>query len=167
MVSCPLPSSSNKWNNSIEALEGFTESLAKEMDHAWNIKVRNWKTGAAAIRGWANICLTSFPQITILEPGPFKTRAHTDNTTVFPSHPSYISDPDLGSNQLRRWFEDRRGITGDPVLAARKIYELVEADEAEVPMRLQLGEDSWHRIKANLEGMLQEQKKFEKWSKSM
>ncbi|KAF9078491.1 NAD(P)-binding protein [Rhodocollybia butyracea] len=131
------------YSASKHALEGFTESLMQEMDPAWNIK------------------------ITILEPGAFKTRAHTDNTTVFPSHPSYINGPDLGSNQMRRWFEDRRGITGDPVLAARRIYELVEADDAEVPVRLQLGEGSWLRINAKLEGMLQEQKKFEKWSKSL
>ncbi|KAI3600467.1 NAD(P)-bindingprotein [Moniliophthora roreri] len=131
------------YSASKHALEGFTEALAKEMDPAWNIK------------------------ITILEPGAFKTRAHTDNTTSFPSHPAYSENPNLASNQVRQWFSDRSGITGDPVLAAKRIYEFVEADEAEIPMRLQLGDDSWYGIKAKLEGVIQEQQKFEKWSKGL
>ncbi|KAI3600515.1 NAD(P)-bindingprotein [Moniliophthora roreri] len=129
------------YSASKHALEGFTEALGKEMDPAWNIK------------------------ITILEPGPFKTRAHTDNTTTFPSHPAYTNNPNLECNQIRQWFSDPSGVTGDTVLAAKRIYEFAESDEA--PMRLQLGDESWYGIKDKLEGMIQEQEKFEKWSKGL
>ncbi|KAJ3562842.1 hypothetical protein NP233_g9325 [Leucocoprinus birnbaumii] len=137
------------------ALEGFTEALAKEMDPAWNI------------------------QITILEPGPFRTRAHADNTAVFPVHPAYASNTSLASRQLRHWFADKSGVTGDPVLAAERIYRFAmgypihnsdsdkdDGIEADVPLRLQLGDGSWSGIKATLEKRVEEMKAVETMAQS-
>ncbi|KAF5348467.1 hypothetical protein D9756_009538 [Leucocoprinus leucothites] len=139
------------------ALEGFTEALTKELDPAWNIK------------------------ITILEPGAFKTRAHTDNTATFPVHHAYTSNTSLASHQVRHWFADRSGITGDPALAAERIYKFTMAGSldgnrgghvkkeagTEAPLRLQLGDDSWNGIKATLQKRLEEMERVEEWSRGL
>jgi len=134
------------YSASKHATEAFTESLSKEMDPAWNIK------------------------ITILEPGGFKTRAHKDNTIVFPIHPAY-TEPTLGSQQLRGWYASGVGVPGDPVLAAERIYRFVNYGdrdgEGQVPIRLQLGDDSWMSIKARLESVLDEMNRFEEWSQGL
>ncbi|KAE9397752.1 NAD(P)-binding protein [Gymnopus androsaceus JB14] len=129
------------YSASKNAFEALTEALANEMDPAWNIK------------------------ITVIEPGAFKTRAHTDNNIVVPSHPAYANKPSLGSNKMRKWFADGSGITGDPTLAAKRIYEFTQDESA--PIRIQLGDACWHGVKGRLETLVEEQKTVEKWSKGL
>ncbi|KAF9448715.1 NAD(P)-binding protein [Macrolepiota fuliginosa MF-IS2] len=61
------------------ALEVFTEALSQEVDPKWNIK------------------------ISVLEPGPFNTKAINQNLAILPPHPAYI-DPNLGTNVSRKWM---------------------------------------------------------------
>jgi len=109
-------------------------------------------------------------QITILEPGGFKIRAHIDNRITLPVHPAYM-DPNLASQQVRTWLESGAGVQGDPVLAAERIYRFTNYgdrdEEGQVPMRLQLGDDSWVTIKARLESVLDETNKFKEWSEGL
>ncbi|KAE9397059.1 NAD(P)-binding protein [Gymnopus androsaceus JB14] len=133
------------YSASKQALEGFTEALVMEVDPAWNIK------------------------ITILEPSAFRTHAVNSSLITFPQHPAYTSNPSLPSHFIRKWFANHNDITGDPMFAAEQIYKFSSWDEqeGEVPLRLQLGDDSWTGIRDRLKSMLKEQERVEGWSKGL
>lgn len=146
------------------------------MDPAWNIKVDPLICDCFHVdhRFIPHIHPDNHPRA-----GAFNTRAHTDNTTTFPMHPAYAPNPSLASRQVRQWFEDGSGISGDPVLAAERIYRFATGhsidgsvdedveDERATPMRLQLGDDSWMGIQTTLQKRLEDMKVVEEWSKGL
>jgi len=97
------------------ALEGFTESLRKEMSPEWNI------------------------QATIIEPGGFNTE--WKNMTTLPLHPAY--DTDSSPTKQHRSMLTGSGIPliGSPEKAAKAFITLAEKRQ-DLPLRLQLGSDS-------------------------
>lgn len=105
--------------NSKFALEGLSESLAKEVDASWNIRVR------------------------IIELGPFSTRALSkESSTVVPPHPAYASlPPDHRVVQTRAFFTSTPAINGDPTKGAREIYNIAEDDTLSV-IRVPLGQEA-------------------------
>ncbi|KAG2129184.1 NAD(P)-binding protein [Suillus bovinus] len=88
------------------ALEGFSESLAQELDLAWNIKV------------------------TIIEPGPFRTGMFKGNMQLVPQHPAY-ADPELPGSKLRQ-FMNLTLADGDTEKAAIVIKKLTHLDDPQL-----------------------------------
>ncbi|KAG1809700.1 NAD(P)-binding protein [Suillus subaureus] len=95
------------------ALEGFSESLAEELDPAWNI------------------------QITIIEPGPFRTGMFGGNMELVPQHSAY-ADPELPGSKFRQYMTSTLA-DGDTEKAVVVIEKLTHLDDP--PLRIPL-----HRI---------------------
>ncbi|KDR84661.1 hypothetical protein GALMADRAFT_151451 [Galerina marginata CBS 339.88] len=96
------------------AVEGFTESLRKEMSPEWNI------------------------QATIIEPGGFNTEWRGGNMTILPPHPAYDT-PTSPAKQFRAML-DLLPFIGDINRAAKAYMTLAEKRE-ELPLRIQFGSD--------------------------
>jgi len=99
------------------ALEGFTESLRKEMSPEWNI------------------------QATIIEPGGFNTEWR--NMTVIPPHPAYETDnsPTKKHRSIQGGAETSIAYIGSPIKAAKAFISLAEKKK-DLPLRVQFGSDS-------------------------
>ena len=107
------------------ALEGFSESLAKEV---------------------APFGLF----VTIVEPGPFRTDFLTSESLRFGK--KLVADYDDRRERLRLSFEQRSGQQpGDPVKLAQALVDL--ANEAEPPMRFAAGSIAVNAADAKLAGM--------------
>jgi len=104
------------------ALEGFTESIRKEMTPEWNI------------------------QATIIEPGGFNTDWRNMETQL-PLHPAYDTD-NSPAKQHRSMHMGTgtggSGITfiGNPEKAAKAFITLAEKKRQDLPLRIQFGSDS-------------------------
>lgn len=92
------------------ALEGFSESLAQELEPAWNI------------------------QITLIEPGPFRTEMFRGNMQLVPQHPAY-ADPELPGSKFRE-FMTSAPADGDTDKAVVVIEKLTHLDDP--PLRIPL-----------------------------
>ena len=115
------------------ALEGFTDTVAKEMHPDWNI------------------------QFTIIELGAIVS-SFVHNMTLPPRHPAY-DDPACGYNQIRAYMASSANAIqwSDPAVCARVLYEIAsKRDEVKPPLRLALGADAWAAVKAELEGITKE-----------
>ncbi|KAF4615149.1 hypothetical protein D9613_003437 [Agrocybe pediades] len=127
------------------ALEGFTESLAMELDPTWNIKV------------------------TLLELGAFRTKAHSSNYVRFPAIPAYANE-NLPSQFIRRVFEDINNIPGDVYKAADRIVEVTQLKDkegAKIPLHWCIAKDNIANCKKRLLGVVAEFDEFESWSDNL
>ena len=116
-------------------MEGFSESIAKEMHPDWKIK------------------------FLILEPGGTKSQFSSSSMVKGPSHPSY-TDPAMAVNQILKYFDDPKNLENwaDPVLVAKAIFETVGRED--MPLRLATGRDAWQAIRASDE---ERSKEMDKW----
>ncbi|KAG1727469.1 uncharacterized protein EDB91DRAFT_891518 [Suillus paluster] len=121
------------------ALEGLSESLAKELDPAWNIKV------------------------TIIEPGPFRTKIFKENQRVTSQHPAY-ANPTLPSSQVRQFIASDK-VDGDADKAAVAIEKLTHLHD--VPMRLPLHRKVIASAREKIESLTGDVNKFETWSEDL
>ncbi|KAK7441589.1 hypothetical protein VKT23_016581 [Stygiomarasmius scandens] len=128
---------SGYYSASKHAVEGLTECLAKEVIPSWNIK------------------------ISILEPGAFKTRAHSENCVILPAHDAYKTS-EAPTFHVRNHFEEGSSTWGDVVKAAKKIFEFTKLENP--PLRWQIGREAIEGIKAQMESILEESKVLENWS---
>jgi hypothetical protein len=101
------------------ALEGFTESLTgrKEMCPEWNV------------------------QATIIEPGGFNTEIWS-NTITLPLHPAYDGDNSLTKRNRSMFTGSGFPFIGSPEKAAKAFISLAGKKE-DLPLRVQLGTDSF------------------------
>ncbi|KAG9310960.1 NAD(P)-binding protein [Chiua virens] len=84
------------------ALEGLTESLAEELDPTWNIKVVTLSLGSHLKFIYFVFYLVYYSlQVTILEPGPFRTEIAKNNYHAVPPHPAY-TNPVSRAAQIRQ-----------------------------------------------------------------
>jgi len=114
------------------ALEGFSESLAQEVA-PFGI------------------------QVTIVEPGPFRTEFLSAESIRYGAHA--IADYDEQRTALRASFEQRNGRQpGDPQKLAEAVVRL--ASEAQPPMRFVAGTIAFDSIKVKLDAM---QAELERW----
>ncbi|KAI0056247.1 NAD(P)-binding protein [Artomyces pyxidatus] len=112
------------------ALEGFTESVTREMLPEWNIKG------------------------VLIEPGSFETEIW-DLANLVPPHPAYGDrSPSVA---VRKMFESFPMI-GDLAKAAQAMIQL--ADEPDLPLRVQFGTDSWGVVNAKASQTLRDQEKW-------
>jgi hypothetical protein len=122
-------------------LEGFTESLNKELLPSWNIKAL------------------------IIEPGSLKTRWRSD-LHQHPQPPEY-SAPDSPTSQWRAWFTNSsRKALGNPGKAAAALIKLSHVPVNELPTRIQFGSDAWATIKAKAEATISDAVKWSEISHS-
>ncbi|KAG2365232.1 NAD(P)-binding protein [Suillus spraguei] len=127
------------YSASKHALEGFSESLAQELDPAWNI------------------------QITIIEPGPFRTPIFKDNMQVVPQHPAY-ADPELPGSKFRRFVTS--GLAdGDTDKAVVVIEKLTHLDDP--PLRFPLHRNAVASGREKAKSLTETIDKYESWSENV
>ncbi|KAL8969941.1 MAG: hypothetical protein Q9197_004073 [Variospora fuerteventurae] len=115
------------------AMEGWTESVAKELPPAWNIHLTN------------------------IEPGGVKTNYATSSLKPMAKrHPAY-SDPNAPTNQMLGYMQSGQGrsMWAEPSALAAAIYQLVGRG-SRIPIRVPLGADAWGMLSADLEGIRKE-----------
>ncbi|KAG2365228.1 NAD(P)-binding protein [Suillus spraguei] len=127
------------YSASKHALEGFSESLAQELDPAWNI------------------------QITIIEPGPFRTGMLGGNMQVVPQHPAY-ADPELPASTMRQFMTS--GLhDGDTDKAVVVIEKLTHLDDP--PVRFPLHRNAVRAGREKSKSLTEIMDKYESWSESV
>ena len=116
------------YHASKHAVEGWTESLAKEVSQDWGI----------------SFC--------IVEPAAVKTNfeGHSKKNTV--PHPAYV-DPKMPARMLQRYVDAglKQGVGMEPEDVARVLYEVAEKGE-KVPLHLPLSMNAFGLIKGAFEG---------------
>ncbi|KAI0820889.1 NAD-P-binding protein [Trametes gibbosa] len=143
---CPA---SSFYSAAKHALEGFSESLAKELDPAWNIKVA------------------------IIEPGAFRTAVMNlgTNMVLVQQHPAY-TNPALPGSQMRDAALKAAGVDGDsdmdhearadPAPAVAKIISLSRLSNP--PMHFPLGKDSVEFVREKIRTLTAEVEEYAPWS---
>ncbi|KAG2365233.1 NAD(P)-binding protein [Suillus spraguei] len=127
------------YSASKQALEGFSESLAQELDPAWNI------------------------QITIIEPGPFRTGLFKENMQVVPQHPVY-ADPELLGSKFRQFMTS--GLAdGDTDKAVVVIEKLTHLDDP--PLRFPLHRNAVRAGREKSKSLTEIMDKYESWSENV
>ena len=122
------------------ALEGFTESLRKEMSPEWNI------------------------QATIIEPGGFNTDWR--NMTSIPLHPAYDTDSSPAKKCRSMLVGSERSISiGSPENAAKAFITLAEKRQ-DLPLRVQFGSDSLAIVRHTAAQTILDSEKLESLSHS-
>lgn len=120
------------YHASKHAIEGWTESVAKEMDQDWGI----------------SFC--------IVEPSAVKTNfeGHSKKTTS--PHPAYM-DSKLPTRMLQKYVDAglKQGVGMDPADVARVLYEVASNSER-VPLHLPLSLNAFELIKGAFEGRMKE-----------
>jgi NAD(P)-dependent dehydrogenase (short-subunit alcohol dehydrogenase family) len=122
------------------ALEGFTESLRKEMSPEWNI------------------------QATIIEPGGFITEWRS--MAAIPPHPAY--DTDNSPTKKRRFMmvgDTSVQSIGIPEKAAKAFISLAEKKQ-DLPLRIQLGSDALALVQHTAMKTISDSEKWESVSHS-
>ena len=131
----------NLLSDPAKALEGFTESLDKELVQSWNIKA------------------------SIIEPGGFETRWSGDLHQHPP--PQAYSTSDTPTNQFRSMHADTGVMnTGNPAKAAAALIKLSHVPAHELPIRIQLGSDAWTIVKTKAEATIRDGVKWNEISHS-
>ena len=120
------------------ALEGFTESVRKEMTPEWNI------------------------QATIIEPGGFNTDWRNMETQL-PLHPAYNTDN--SPTKKRRDTVSSIPFIGSPEKAAKAFITLAEKRQ-ELPLRVQFGSDSLTIVRHTALKTISDSEKLESLSHS-
>jgi NAD(P)-dependent dehydrogenase (short-subunit alcohol dehydrogenase family) len=113
------------------ALEGFTKSVAKEVDPAWNIK------------------------LLILSPGGVKTN-FVESLKYLPRHPAYADNPESTVNQLIKYISNPESLESwaKPEACAAVLFEAVVGQEDRpLPKRLNLGSETLPLMRADLKEM--------------
>lgn len=119
------------------AMEGWTESVAKELPVDWNIHLCN------------------------VEPGGIKSKFVGSSLTLMKErHPAY-SDPSFPTNVLHRYMVDpkSRESMAEPEDAAKAMFKLVSGG-TRIPIRVPLGADSWAMIVKDLEVVRKDLEEF-------
>ncbi|KAF3766973.1 NAD(P)-binding protein [Cryphonectria parasitica EP155] len=117
------------YNASKFALEGFTESVSREVRPEWNI------------------------HFTIMEPGGIDTPLMGSNMQHLPPHPAYQA-PDTPARLLAAYGEDPQVIKtfSKPEDVAKAIYELSSRGKR-IPIRVPLGSVSWKVLRGEIDSM--------------
>jgi len=114
------------------AVEGWTESVAREMHPDWNI----------------NFC--------IVEPSGVKTKFETSSKKYMEPHVAYVAD-DMPSRKLEAFVRQglKSGAGIEPAAIAKTLFDVASRDK-KVPLHLPLGSTALKLIKSKLEGRLED-----------
>ncbi|OJT10626.1 hypothetical protein TRAPUB_12874 [Trametes pubescens] len=134
------------------ALQGFSESLAKELDPAWNIKVA------------------------LIEPGAFKTSVFNIDTNmiVVPQHPAY-ANPALPVYHERGAFLKSGGqelpdssADLEPADTSRAVAKIIEFSRLpSPPLHFPLGKDAISAVRDKVKTLVEEIDQYESWSDNL
>lgn len=120
------------------AIDGGLESLSKELDPKWNIKITN------------------------VQPGGFATRCNTPLSLIqTPVHPAY-TDPDSTVQFMRNWFPNTK-LPGDTMKAMKVIYHTL-AILPDPPIRFPLGKDAISGLRSQAKAFAEDASKHESLS---
>ena len=122
------------------ALEGFTKSVAKEVNPKWNIN------------------------FLILSPGGIKTN-FGNNIQYEPRHPAYADDPESPLNKLIKYISNpaSQETWAVPELCAAVLFDAVVGQkEKPLPTRLNLGTATLPLMRADVNNYLKEMDEWEK-----
>jgi short-subunit dehydrogenase len=126
------------------AMEGFAESVAKELDPRWNI------------------------HLSILEPGGTTTEYLGRSFQMMRNrHPAYAA-PDMPTNALLSLLDNaelRKGFSSADDMA-RAMWELLTRDGEKIPMRVPLGSDAWDVVMAETENVKRELEGLREFSRA-
>ncbi|KAJ3491716.1 hypothetical protein NLI96_g530 [Meripilus lineatus] len=128
------------YSASKHALEGLTQSLASELDPAWNIK------------------------ITLIEPSGFVTKGLTENLVKVPAHPAYTK-PDLVVSHIRNLVNNATKTSEDADKAVRRFFDLAQLPDP--PLRLVIGTDAITFSRKQLQKVAADIDKYEAWSEGL
>jgi len=159
------------------AMEGWTESVAKELPASWNSKCIRYcvpylsysicvRAACGACRRFHTRCdaTTTYKKayqthlhiylvhLTNIEPGGVKTNYATSSLKpTAKRHPAY-SDPSAPTNQLLGYMQSEQGrsMWAEPSALAAAIYHVVGRG-LRIPIRVPLGADAWGMISKDLE----------------
>ncbi|TFK38349.1 NAD(P)-binding protein [Crucibulum laeve] len=120
------------YSSSKFALEGFTESVLKEMVPEWNI------TGC------------------IIEPGGFETEWRGGSMVTYPPHPAYV-DPSTPTSRYRNTLRQSKFI-GVPERFAQAMLKI--ADLPELPKRIPLGSGALAIMRAKAAATIKDSERF-------
>ncbi|KAI0773175.1 NAD-P-binding protein [Trametes elegans] len=133
------------YSASKHAMEGLTETLAKEIDPAWNIKV------------------------TLIPLGGFVTNAVSTSMVKLPPHPAYLNSHLPSAMSRKAMLATISGhndplydVKGDTAKAAETLYRLSELQNP--PMRLIVGKDSIVLAREKWATFSAEIDQYESWS---
>ncbi|TIC09499.1 NAD(P)-binding protein [Wallemia mellicola] len=119
------------------AIVGVSESIARELDPTWNIK------------------------ITTIGPGGFRTKA-LDNVTSLPPHPEY-TEPSLITNLIRQYLPVVP-LPGDATKGAEAIYTISNVENP--PANLILGADAREQVQERINNLTKGLEAYEDLSAS-
>lgn len=122
-------------------MEGFTESMSKEMPSDWNIN------------------------FLILEPGAIATEFAKSSYKSTPPHPAY-ANPNFPSRQLERWMFQNTAqletMAADPETMAKIVVDTIsKRGNRPLPLRLPLGAGSVEMIKNKMDS---QKKDMDDWN---
>lgn len=137
------------------ALEGLTESLAGDLNPAWNIKVA-WRPHSL----WLHSNLVHL-KVTILEPGPYRTEMSRGNYRAVPPHPAY-ADPALPASQVRGFLETPELFDGDVTKAVILIDKISQLEE--LPIRFPLHKVLVADLRDKAKSLSEVADKYESWT---
>lgn len=141
------------------ALNGLTETLAKELNPSWNIKV--WPQDCHS----TGICTdVAFVQITILELGYVATRGSEQSTIIPTIHPAY-NDPSLPSYQARSFAGSNPKFPVSPEEATVQIHKLVDLETP--PLHFPLGKDAIQACIVKSKVYAEAAEKYASWSEGL
>lgn len=145
------------------AFEALSEGLAEELHPNWNIKVSCSYMTITCIPLRTDCCGSL--QVTILEPGPFRTKCPTDNAITDPIHPAY-TDPSLPTMRWRGIFgSPGRVFNGDPDKFAEAVYRVAYLEDP--PLRLPIHPVSLAVLRRKGKQLLETADKWESWSEDV
>jgi hypothetical protein len=142
------------------ALEGLSEALASELDPAWNIKVRV----ASMSTSFHSHYVLMYTQVTIVEPGPFRTQLSQANSNIAPVHPAY-TDSNLPGSKFRELFQTGVTYDGDPEKACIAFEKVSRLEDP--PIRLPLHRGVLAMASRKGRSLLETVEKYKDWSEDL
>ncbi|KAF8664852.1 hypothetical protein AX16_000693 [Volvariella volvacea WC 439] len=139
------------------ALEGFSEALAAELDPEWNIK-------ASPTPSHSLLHSLATTQVTIIQPGPFRTNA-VASSILPPPPPEYATNPALASARFRAWFK-YENYDGDAKKAVENVfYKLAKVEDPPltIPVHRMVVEATRERARR----MEEVAREYERWSEDV
>jgi hypothetical protein len=100
--------------------------------------------------------------MTDIQPGPFNTKALSENLIVFPSPPAYSADLEAGALRLAFERGDVTKIEADPVKAVKLFYRLSTLENP--PSKLPLHPISIQASIDKAKKMQKEVEEYKSWS---
>jgi hypothetical protein len=146
-------------------MEGFSETLSKEVRPEWNSKFFFVCLYFSVLMGVKRIAdeEKTIVHFCLIEPGGVKTNYATTSTVPIAVHPAYAAE-DTPARVLERYMNDPANretwAEADDVAAA--MYRIVARGQ-KIPLRLPLGPDAWGMMKAEfavMEKALEEYKEI-------